>query len=65
MRMSALSRLAVVLAAALGAAGIYFESMPLILAATAGAIVFIVMWIRFTAPHDHWRALRRKRPSLL
>jgi len=63
--MSALSRVAVVLAAAVGAAGIYFESTPLVIAATAGAVLFIIKWIRFTAPHDHWRALRRKRPSLL
>jgi hypothetical protein len=63
MRISALARLGALLAAATGAAGIYYESMPIGLAASLGATAFIVRWISWSAPHNHWRDFRRKRPS--
>ncbi len=56
-------RLGTTLAAATGAAGIYYESTPIVLGATLGATSFIVSWFRLNAPHDHWRAFRRRRPS--
>jgi hypothetical protein len=63
MKASALPSLGALLAAATGGAGVYYESTPIVLAATLGATAFIVSWIRLSAPHDHWRAFRRKRPS--
>jgi hypothetical protein len=63
MRMSALARMGALMAAATGAAGIYYESTPIVLAASVGAVAFIIRWISWTAPHDHWREFRRKRPS--
>ncbi len=63
MQMSALSRLGALLAAALGVGGIYYESTPVVMASTVAAIVLIIRWIQWTAPHDHWRAFRRRRPS--
>jgi hypothetical protein len=62
-RSSVLPSLGAILAAATGAAGIYYESTPMVLAATLGAVAFIVTWFRLNAPHDHWREFRRKRPS--
>jgi hypothetical protein len=47
----------------LGAAGIYYESTPLVIVAMLGAVVTVISWIRITAPHDHWRGLRRRHPS--
>jgi hypothetical protein len=63
MQMSGLSRLGCLLAAAIAAGGIYYESTPIVLASAIGAMALIIHWIRWTAPHDHWRAFRRKRPS--
>jgi len=62
MQMSILARLGAVLAAAAGAGAVYYESTPLITASMIGATVLLVQWIRWTAPHDHWRAFRRRRP---
>jgi hypothetical protein len=63
MRISALARLGALMAAAMCAAGIYYESMPIVLAASLGATAFIVRWITWSAPHNHWRDFRRRRPS--
>jgi hypothetical protein len=63
MQMSMAARIGALLAAAMGAGGIYYESTPLILASSLGAVALIVQWLRWTAPHDHWRAFRRRHPS--
>jgi hypothetical protein len=51
------------LGAAIGAAGIYYEYTPLVVAATVVASVAGIGWFRMTAPHDHWAELRRRNPS--
>jgi hypothetical protein len=50
------------LAAAVGAAGLYYESTPIMMAATLAALAFVISWIRWTTPHNHWRSFRRRRP---
>jgi hypothetical protein len=50
-------------AAGTGAVGIYYEYMPLVIAATVVATISIFGWVRMTAPHDHWAGMRRRRPS--
>ncbi|MGO9709194.1 MAG: hypothetical protein ACLQBL_10040 [Polyangiaceae bacterium] len=50
------------LAAVIGAGGIYYESTVAVVLATLVAMVSVISWVRWSAPHDHWRALRRRRP---
>jgi hypothetical protein len=60
---SALARGGAPIAAAAAAAGIYYESTTIIVLATLMAAASVIGWVRWSAPHDHWRALRRRRPS--
>jgi hypothetical protein len=48
--------------AGLAAVGIYLESTPLVLAATLASLGSVAVWVRVTAPHDHWEEFRKKRP---
>jgi hypothetical protein len=60
---SALPGLGALVAAGTGGAGLYYESMPVVLAAILGSVAIIVTWLRRSAPHDHWRDFRRRHPS--
>jgi hypothetical protein len=61
--MSAFVRGGTPIAAAAAAAGIYYESTVLVVVATLLAAASVIGWVRWSAPHDHWRDLRRRRPS--
>jgi hypothetical protein len=54
-------QLAAIAAVACGAGGLVFESTPMIFAGTALAVVSAMAWIRWTAPHDHWKEMRKRR----
>jgi hypothetical protein len=62
MRMSAAARLGILMSASMAGAGVYFESTTIVVCATVAAMACVINWVRWTAPHDHWRALRRRRP---
>ena len=62
MSVSAVAQLGALVAAGTGAAGVYYESTPVLVVATLVAMGSVVGWVRSTAPHDHWRGLRRRRP---
>jgi hypothetical protein len=59
--MSTSAQLLVLSAALTTAAGVYFESTSLVVLACVAAIAGVIKWVRWTAPHDHWHALRRNR----
>jgi len=60
---SALSQVAALLAAGTGAAGICYDSTPVVVLAALLATGSVVEWVRSTAPHDHWREYKRRRPG--
>jgi hypothetical protein len=55
-------QLGALFAAILGGAGLYFEITVVIVVATVAAMVSVVLWMRATAPHDHWRQFQRRNP---
>jgi hypothetical protein len=44
-----------------GAAGLIFESTSMTVLGTVWALGSMVAWVRWTAPHDHWKEFRRRR----
>jgi hypothetical protein len=60
-RMSSFDRGFAVLAAVVLAGAVYVQSTPLLVLATLAGVSCVMRWIRWTAPHDHWREMRRKR----
>ena len=48
-------------AVACAGAGLLFESMPMVLLGTAFAVGSVMAWVRSTAPHDHWKGMRKRR----
>ena len=46
---------------ACGSAGFVYESTVLLVMAILAALVGMVLWARATAPHNHWRGLRRRK----
>jgi hypothetical protein len=49
--------------ALVGAVGVYLESSATIAVAMSMALLGIVSWLRASAPHDHWRGMRRRNPG--
>ena len=60
--MSSFDRYCALLAASLMAGAVYLQSTPLLVVATLAGMSCVMRWLQWSAPHDHWRGLRRKRP---
>lgn len=58
--MSLWGQLGAVLAALVGSGGLYLENTVLLVIAMVLALGSAISWIRWTAPHDHWREFRGK-----
>jgi hypothetical protein len=50
-------------AAAFGAAGVYADATPLVLAATGVALASVVGWVWAARPHNPWAGLPRRGPA--
>ncbi len=49
-------------AAVLASGGIFFDIMPALAMAMVLAAMTALGWMRRTAPHDHWREFRKRKP---
>jgi hypothetical protein len=61
MSLESVGQLAAIAAVACGGGGLVFESTPMVVAGTALAVVSAMAWVRSTAPHDHWKEMRKRK----